>query len=80
MTQPMETVAGPEGFEPCRPIRVLDLRVSLVRLRASAESLSAALPFQGILNDAWLSYGPAEIAVTLVALKYSSPICDSQSE
>ena len=73
-------MAGPEGFEPCRPLRVLDLRVSLVRLRASAESLSAALPLQGMLIDAWLSYGPAEIAVTLVALKYSSPICGGPSE
>jgi len=66
-------MAGPEGFEPCRPFRVLDLRVSLVRLRASAEASSAALPFQGISSDAWLSYGPAEIEVALVALKYCSP-------
>jgi len=43
------------------PNRVLDLRVSLVRLRASADAASAALPIQGIRLDAWLSYGPAEI-------------------
>ena len=63
---------SPEGFKPkiwrvrrdlnlVDPVRVLDLRVSLVRLRASAEASSAALPFQGIRFDAWLSYGPAEI-------------------
>ena len=62
------------------PVWVLDLRVSLVWLRASAEASSAALPLQGMLIDAWLSYGPAEIEVALVALKYSSPIYDGQSE
>ena len=65
-------MAGPEGFEPYRPVHwALDLRVSLVRLRASAYTLSAALPLQGILYYAWLSYGPANSGVSLVELKYS---------
>jgi hypothetical protein len=62
------------------PVWVLDLRVSLVGLRASAEASSAALPLQGTRFDAWLSYGPAEIEVALVALKYCSPLFDNESE
>ncbi len=38
----------------------LDLRVSLGLAKSFGQRLSAALPLQGQLYSAWLSYGPAD--------------------
>ena len=58
------------------PVRVLDLRVSLVRLRASAEASSAALPLQGTVLCLAELRTRSNRQVDLVALKY----CSSLSE